>query len=569
MANLFESIIKSPFSIPTYQPNVQKAPLNFQQSQPTQKIQQAPVESSIIPQASAWEPLVSDVEIEQMIKAGATDDEIVTIVQQLEQERSRKTQAPQPEQSFWEKTMQRLKWFWETMQNLVGGFVSEVPKQVGNIAEYGAKAWQYNPINLWLTAIKAGFSDKTYGQLREEQKKETEKFSEFWKKWSEFVKKYGAYNPESTSAKVGQLWANIAATAIWPWKFFKTVDEANKAIKILAAIGNTSIEWTTAAVSNYIANEGRLPTAKEIAEFIAIQWWAKVIWEVAWQVKKLPSARLIPTTITEAWKDIRKWIDIWEAISKTWISFTKWQLAKKIQEKITWLSNTIGKSIDKAIEATWPNNVTISGITKWLKDSLLKDKEIARQLQWTPIQRQQIEEAIDETIIAYKKLYWAKKLDLKAQQEMKQEIYTGLQNVFNKNLQTSKLTASQVTEKAIAKRLKEWLEEKVPWIWAINKELAPFLEANKRLQAKWWYSGYLTDILAWWFAWWSPTWILQDPVEYMKNFVTWVLVKRIGTSTFAKTSASTLMRKTEELFKNPQFQKYILEEARRLQSNQE
>jgi hypothetical protein len=179
----------------------------------------------------------------------------------------------------------------------------------------------------------------------------------------------------------------------------------------------------------------------------------------------------------------------------------------------------------------------------------------------------QIEETIDETIDAYRKLYWAKKFDLNAQQQLKKDIYTGLENVFNKNFQTTgKITAQQATERQIARKLRENLESKVPEVIALNKQLAPFLEAWKRLNAKWWYSGYLTDILAGGFASWAPTWIIDDPVWYAKNFLLWVIAKRAGTSTLAKTSASTLTANIEKLFKNPTFQKAILDQYR--QSNQ-
>ena len=69
--------------------------------------------------------------------------------------------------------------------------------------------------------------------------------------------------------------------------------------------------------------------------------------------------------------------------------------------------------------------------------------------------------------------------------------------MFNKNFQTTgKITAQQATERQIARKLRENIEVKVPEVVALNKQLAPFLEAGKRLNAKRNYSGYLTDILA-------------------------------------------------------------------------
>ncbi len=527
--------------------------------------------SPFIPQVNAWEPLVSDAEIEQMIKAWASDEEIKIIVTELEKERSWQTQETQPQgQSFLQNVWSKIQWAWQSIQNVVGGFVAQTPEIAGNILSEGSKLAGYNPINLWVTAIKAWFSDKTYWQLREEQKQQSEQIKEYGKKWKAFVQKYWAYDTESKWAKVWEFWARVASTIIWPWKIFKTAQEANKIVKGLATLANVSFEWTTAAVTNYVANEWRLPTAKEVWEFIALQWGLMAGGKVFEQVKKLPSARLIPTTITEAGRDIRKWIDIGEAISKTGISFTKWQLTRKVDKIITKLSTQVDNAIDKVIKETWPNNVTISSLTAWLKKELMEDATIKAQLKWTPIQMKQIEEWIDETINAYKNLYKSKKFDLNAQQQLKKDIYTWLENVFNKNFQTSwKITAQQATERQIARKIKTNIETKVPEVIELNKKLAPFLEASKRLSAKWGYSGYLTDILAWWFASWSPTWIITDPVEYGKNFLLWVIAKRAWTSTFAKTTASTLSAQVEQLFKNPTFQKAVLDQYRQLNSNQE
>jgi hypothetical protein len=42
----------------------------------------------------------------------------------------------------------------------------------------------------------------------------------------------------------------------------------------------------------------------------------------------------------------------------------------------------------------------------------------------------------------------------------------------------------------------------------------------------------------------------------------WVIAKRAWTSTLAKTTASTLSAKVESLFKNPTFQKAVLDQYR-------
>lgn len=73
--NLFESILKkaSPIQNP-----VENFMSGFTQTQPQQQAPQP--KPSFIPQANAGEPIVSDKEIEEMIKQGATDKEIEIIV---------------------------------------------------------------------------------------------------------------------------------------------------------------------------------------------------------------------------------------------------------------------------------------------------------------------------------------------------------------------------------------------------------------------------------------------------------------------------------------------------------
>ena len=205
----------------------------------------------------------------------------------------------------------------------------------------------------------------------------------------------------------------------------------------------------------------------------------------------------------------------------------------------------------------------MNNVTKWLKDSILKDPSLAKKLQGTPIDMKDIEDGMNETITAYKKLYWSKKLDLNAQQQLKKDIYNWLSSAFSKS-DTAKLSARQAVEKQLAKTLKEWIETAVPEVKWLNAQLAPYMEAGKRLKAKWWYSGYLTDILAWWFASWNPQWIMQDPVWYMKNFATGVIAKRIWTSTAARTGAAQILKWVEKLFESPTFQKIIINQASQL-----
>ena len=541
-------------------------------------IQAVSKQSSIFLQANAWDPIVSDDEISQMMKSWASDSEIEMMITEMEKERSWNKQEPQAgqiEQSGLDQALSWVEYVWEWIQNITGGAISEVPNVLGNTASFMNDMAQYNPVSYIGGQIgdiaKSAFTDSTYWQARDQRSKANDKLSTQLK-WAgetgkKFVQKYGSYDPESTGAKVWETGTDIAATIIWPWKFFKTAEKANVAIRTLAWAWNVSIQWTTAAVSNYVATEWRMPTAKEVGLFVAVQWWGKVIGWALEKIKTIPVSKLIPTTITQAWKDFVQWLEVGKAVSTTGISFTKWQLVKKIENKITGLSWKIDTAIDTTIKTLWDSPLTIKNITKWMKEKLMSDPSTARKLQGTPIDMQDISDWIDETVTAYTKLYWAKKLWLNDQQKLKKDIYSWIANVFSKPT-TAKLSARQITEKQIAKTLKEWLEEKIPQIKQLNKDLAPFLAADKRLKAKWDYSGYLTDLIAWWIASGNPMWIIDDPTWFMKNFVSWVLLKRVWTSTLAKTTASTILAKAESLFNNKEFQKYLMNEAR-LRTNNE
>lgn len=567
--NLFDNILKSSVNKFLWKKEQETAPSFSVPQAPKTTGYIKPVikktTGSMFPQASAGTQIVTDDEIQQMMNQWASDNEIKILISELEKERWATPQVQQPEMSFWETAWKYFDSAVEGWKNIVWWIVSEIPKVAWNIAWELVNLSAYTPTWMAYANLVSGVSWKSYWEVREQQKTAWDPLKKIWQEGKKLVEWTGLYDPESTWAKVWAFWTDIVATLVWPWKIFKTAEKANIAIKTLAKLANVWLQWTTSAVTNYVSTEWRLPTAKEVAEFVVVQWWLWVVWWLFKQIKKLPSARLIPTTITEAGKDIRKWIDIWEAISTTGVSFTKKQLQNKIEAKVRNLSWKVDSAINTVIEKTWPNNITIPSLTKWLKKEIMEDATIKAQLKGTPIQMKQIEETIDETITAYNSLYKWKKFDLNAQQQLKKDIYTGLENVFNKNFQTTgKITAQQATEREIARKLRTNIETKVPEVTQLNKELAPFLEAWKRLSAKGGYSGYLTDILAGWFASGNPQWIMQDPVWYAKNFLLWVIAKRAWTSTFSKTTASALSAKMENLFKNPTFQKAILDQYRQL-----
>jgi hypothetical protein len=85
----------------------------------------------------------------------------------------------------------------------------------------------------------------------------------------------------------------------------------------------------------------------------------------------------------------------------------------------------------------------------------------------------------------------------------------------------------------------------------LNKKLAPLLEADARLRKKGWYSWYLTDLVIWWAFAGSQGDILSNPTEFIKDFAKWVVIKRLWTSTAAKTTAWAVTNNVWKLLDNP------------------
>jgi len=298
--NLFQNILQSAWDkfLGKPQPMSFETSLKMPQPQaPRTNAYVAPQTRSFFPQAKAWQSLVTDDEIKQMIDAGASDKEIEILVNELEKERSwqqaqPQPTTPQPEKSLFQKWSEFLNNAWDTMMNITGGAVEQGSRVIWNVAWEWTNLAAYTPWAVLSAAIRAPFVKETYWELRQQQKQAWEPMKQMWEQWAKFIKESWTYNPESAGASVGRMWTNILSTIVWPWKVFKTAEKANVAIKALAGLANTSIEGTTAAVSNYVATEWRLPTAKEVGEFIAIQWGVKTIGKVAETAKKYPYQEL-------------------------------------------------------------------------------------------------------------------------------------------------------------------------------------------------------------------------------------------------------------------------------------
>ena len=129
---------------------------------------------------------------------------------------------PQEAQKDWLNDASQREWFMQNatgfMSDLTGAATAEIPSAIGDSLSFLSKAWQYAPGMILATATKALFSDKTYDELRDEQKKEAEKLAELWNAASEIFKKNSDYDKNSVWASIGTFWTDVATSLVWPNK---------------------------------------------------------------------------------------------------------------------------------------------------------------------------------------------------------------------------------------------------------------------------------------------------------------------------------------------------------------
>lgn len=202
-----------------------------------------------------------------------------------------------------------------TFMNVVWGAIAEIPKVAWEVGSFLWKASQYMPANLLWTALEAWFTDKTYWQLREEQKAQAEQLATAWQAGKEFVQKYGAYNPESTGAKVWETITDIGSAFVWPNKA-KILKEWTGFVKwILPKTLNLASEWALAWAKYDVATKGEI--TKEWVWYGAggnivawgILWWGKkIIGALKWKTPE-------ETLIAKLWQEKVKWVVKWKVVN--------------------------------------------------------------------------------------------------------------------------------------------------------------------------------------------------------------------------------------------------------------
>lgn len=281
----------------------------------------------------------------------------------------------------------------------------------------------------------------------------------------------------------------------------------------------------------------------------------KTIGNLANKLGNFAFSTTIPSTITQRGKDLVKGLDLGEAVSNTGVSLTRKALIEKVERQISGLGSRLGKAIDDSL--TLKPNVTysIGDIAGQVKKAL-SNKQALDALKASPIDLPKAVQAIDDTLAAYKELYKGKALNNKDIQAIKVALGNGLETVFQKALDAP-LKAKALTEINLRSNLRKIIEKNVPQAEGINKQLAPLFEASGRLGKKGPYSGFLTDLIAGSMTAGNVGDLLGDPAGYLKRFGSGVLLKRLGTSTAAKTLGGTILKDSAKIMGSAEFLQLI------------
>ncbi|MFA5185350.1 MAG: hypothetical protein WC551_02595 [Patescibacteria group bacterium] len=259
----------------------------------------------------------------------------------------------------------------------------------------------------------------------------------------------------------------------------------------------------------------------------------------------------VPTTITEAARDMRKGLDIGKAVSDTGVSFSRKEILTKLQSSAAKLGKTLDNALGEASGKKFNMNELLNTTV-----SKLDDGALAKTMKLSPIDIPTAKKAIVDRLAEYQNYYGSKVLEPKDLQTIKVGLGDSLEKVYKQSLDVP-VKAKALADMSFRSTLKKAIEDAVPLASPINKELAPILEAQGRILKKGAYSGYLTDIIAGSLAAGSVGDIARDPVGYIKRFAGGVVAKHVGTSVGAKTISGTIIKDIGRIASSPVFYQAI------------
>lgn len=271
----------------------------------------------------------------------------------------------------------------------------------------------------------------------------------------------------------------------------------------------------------------------------------------------------IPTTILQSGKDLLKGLNIGEEVSKTGFSLTRGSLTKKLETVDKQIGAKIGAKIDAVVSKNPNETFSITDLTKDVKKNIFDDPSVLKKLKATPIDKVEVEKVVNDVVDQYNNLYQGKKMSYKDIQKLKVDLSIGLQQEFDKAVGAS-MKAKNAAEMQVRSAAQKLVEKGVPGAKKLNKELAPIKEALARLRKKGDYKGTLYDLLVGGFTAGGMDAAVSDPLEYGKNFIKGVALRRLATSVAAKTLGGSALKLGEKASSNAA----LLQILRKALSNQ-
>lgn len=280
-------------------------------------------------------------------------------------------------------------WFWENAAGVWADFLwgvgAEIPNVIWESASWMSRMWNKLPTNTIPTAIRAWFSDKTYEQLRAEQDEQSNFFQREWAKSKKDIQSFWYFDPESTSAKVWEMWVDIWSTLIWPNKARVLKEWTGLVTKYLPKAFNLAQEGAVMGAKYDIATKGEI-TPEWVGYWaggnLVFGAWLNLIGKTYNGVVNRLPASLTLGGLINPWKldIVKKWLQMDE-----WIAAPE-DVGKWILDRVKpWNKQEIAEQLIKHAEKTkWAVDEALAAIPTYFKNPEAKKAllQIRNELEW-------------------------------------------------------------------------------------------------------------------------------------------------------------------------------------------
>lgn len=468
----------------------------------------------------------------------------------LEQQKAEAKQAEQ--QAKWilgsdanrQGFMQNALWVWV---DFLWWITSEVPKVIWETASWMSRMGNKLPTNTIPTAIRAGFSDKTYWELRAEQDEQSNFFQREWAKSKQDIQNMGFFDPNSTSTKVWEGLVDIWSTLIWP----------NKA-KVLKEWTGLATKYIPKAIN--LAQEGAVMWAKyDIATKweITPEWvgywaggnlvfgaWLNLIGKTYnWITRRLPASLTLGGLINP-WKldVVKKWLQVDEGIA-TPEDIGKWILDRTKP----WNKQEIAEQLIQHAEKTrWAVDEALASIPTYFKNPTAKKAllQIRADLEWKT--------GLEWSIAKIDELLSKPDYTLSELNAIKREL-DEMYNLYTKSTDPTAWLKAQWLRNVRAD-LRKFIEDEAEkygvGIRKLNNETATargLAEGILRKDSADWVRELLTAFApsgAWAVVWaWQAMVRWEDPLTVLRDAMIWAVATKIGTSTAVRTRIASALNR--------------------------